>query len=128
MNGMNSIPTRQKIVTPIDGTVFDDDPTTETSSAIDTANFKAFLLLISIAVTSTPTDCLIELLFSDDDVTYYKYMIGPFGDIRYEDTAGSKLECLSGPILAPFMKVKVTCTGTDGSKKFTVTVKAVISA
>jgi len=127
MSGMNLIPTRQKTVTAIDGTVFDDDPTTETSSAIATGNFREFLLLIDLAVTNTPTDALIEVLFSDDDSTYYKYMNGPFGDLRYEDSAGDKTECLSGPLLAPYMKIKVTCTGTDASNKFTLTVKAVLS-
>ena len=109
----------------IDATVFDDAPTTETSESFDTSNFKKFNLLIELAVTNTPTDILIELEFSDDDVTFYKLMNGPFGDLRYEDGAGDLKETVSGKdiMLDRYMRVKVTATGTDATDKFALTVK-----
>lgn len=117
----------QKTVTFIDNTTFDADPTTQTSDKFFVGLFSQFLLLVDIVVTSTPTDILIEVQFSDDGEKWYKYMLGPFGDLRWEDSAGDKSECIPGKVLAPWMRIKVTCTGTSGSNKFRNLTRAILN-
>lgn len=107
----------------IDNTVFDDDPTSETSDSYDANAHRLMLLEIKVTPTASPTDLLIELEFSDDDITFYKYMEGPFGDLRYEDAAGSKLESLLVKLAARYVRIKVIAGGTDGTNKFNVTIK-----
>lgn len=111
------------VTTAIDAQVFDNVTTTVTSSTIDLASYREFLLLIDLAVADAPTDIVIEVLVSDDDKTYYKYMRGPFGDLRYEDSAGDLTEAIGDKAPARYMQIKATATGTDATKKFTLTVK-----
>lgn len=118
---------RQKTVLFIDAVIFDNNTATKTSDAFECAPYATFLLLHNLVVASTPTDILIELEFSDDRVNWYKYMAGPFGDLRWEDSAGNKKEAIDGPILAPYVRVKVTATGTTATKTFTSTVKLILS-
>jgi len=118
---------RQTTVTPISAQVFNNVLTTYTSAAFSTGAYRRGLLIISLAVAAAPTDIVINLMFSDDDVTYYKYMLGPFGDLRYEDSAGAKAECLDFPILAPYMKLIATATGTTAVNMFSLTCKVVMN-
>ena len=111
----------------VDGITFDDDPTTYTADGLDVSAYHEFLLLLDLAVVQTPTDIVIRVQFSDDDVTYYTYMNGPFGDLRYEDSAGAKAEVIHGQCMAPFMRLYVAATGTDGTDKFILTAKAVLT-
>lgn len=116
-------PLNRTVVTAIDGQVFNNVTTTVTSSTIDLASYREFLLEIDLAVANTPTDILIEVLVSDDNSTYYKYMRGPFGDLRYEDSAGDLTEAIGDKAIARYMQIKATATGTDATNTFTLTVK-----
>lgn len=118
---------RQRVISLIDSIALDAAPTSKTGSGFSVAPFKSALILIDVAITGAPTDVLFSIEFSPNKILWYKYMIGPFGDLRYEDAAGTKAEALDIPILAPFMRAKAVATGTDGSKIFTVAVTAILS-
>jgi len=118
---------RVKTITLIDAVTFNAVTTTKTGNLFEVPAFAKALILIDLDVTGAPTDILFEIFFSEDRQNWYKYMIGPFGDLRYEDAAGDKYECLEIPILAPYMRCKVTATGTDASKTFLTTVKAILN-
>ncbi len=115
---------RQKTIKLIDAITFNASVTSKTGSIFEVPAYRRGLLLIDLVVTSSPTDIVFNLEFSVDRINWYKYMIGPFGDLRYEDAAGDKTECLDFPILAPFMRMRAVATGTSGSNKFLTTVKA----
>ncbi len=115
---------RLKAITLIDNITFDANTTTHTGKVFDIKPYRDCYILINVAVTSAPTDILIDIEVSDDYTTFYKYMQGPFGDLRYEDAAGDKKEALPFPLRVPYMRVKATATGTSGTNKFTLTVKA----
>lgn len=121
--GGGGIKTVKDCVTAINAIVLDDNPTTYTSAAIDMSTFDYAMLFLDIAVTSTPTDVLIEVLTSCDDSTYYTIMDGPLGDLRYDDTCCPRAESIKIPYGCAFIKVKATATGTDAQKTFTVTAK-----
>jgi len=116
---------RHKPITFVDNILFNAAGQTYTSDILRCAPYRNFLLLIDLNVTGVPTDMVIDVKFSDDQAKFYKYMHGPFGDLRYEDSAGDKLECIDGPILASYMQLKLTSSGCDGSKTFLMTVKAI---
>lgn len=111
----------------VDGITFDDDPTTYTTDGLDVSAYHEFLLLLDLAVVNTPTDIVVRVQFSDDDLIYYTYMNGPFGDLRYEDEAGAKAEVIHGKCMAPYMRLYIAATGTDGTDKFILTAKAVLT-
>jgi len=111
----------------VDDVTFDDDPVTYTADGYDVSDYREFELLLDLAVVNAPADIVIRVQFSDDDVDYYTHMNGPFGDLRYEDTAGAKAEAIHGKCVAPFMRVYVAAAGTDGSNKFVLTAKAVLT-
>lgn len=119
--------TEQVIHTFVDTVVFDTTNETYTSTGYDCVEYRHFLLLITLGVTNNPTDIQIQVRFSDDDTTYYRLMLGPFGDLRFEDTAGNKFEALYGMCIAPWMDIHVISSGCDANKKFTLTVKAVLT-
>ena len=70
-----------------------------------------------------PTDILIEIEQSDGGGTWYKYMTGPFGDLRYVSGAGDKKECIDGEVRAHYFRVKVTATGTTAADTFTLSLR-----
>ena len=111
----------------IDGVIFNNVTTTATSTGIRCVPFHEFMLMISLAVTLAPTDILFAVEFSDDNVTFFKYMNGPFGDLRYEDAAGDKAEAISGKCLGKYIRVTATATGTDATNLFTVSAHLLIS-
>lgn len=108
----------------IDDITFNNTITTVTSSSVGTEKYNSSILLIDLAVANDPTDIVIEVEFSDDNVTFYKYMLGPFGDLRYEDSAAKK-ESLLLDCAPMYVRIKVTATGTDETKTFTLTVKGI---
>ena len=111
----------------VNAQVFDDSTSTVTSDSIRCVPFHDFLLLIKLVVTASPTDIIFEVEFSNDDVTFYKYMNGPFGDLRYEDTAGNKNEAISGRCIGKYIRVTAIATGTTAQNKFTATVNLQIA-
>jgi len=118
---------RQKTVTFVDEVTFNASVTTYTSDVYEVAPYANFLLLVNLDVTGTPTDIYINVQFSDDGATWYKYMRGPFGDLRWEDTAGDKMECIDGPILAKYMRLYLVASGTAANATFKMTVKAILN-
>ena len=119
--------TKQALFTPVDAVVFDDDPTTYTSAEIDCSGYRKFLLRLRLTVTDTPTTIQIIVQFSQDGATYENYMRGPFGSLMYEDSAGSKNECIEGPVLGAKMRIYVVTVGTDATHKFTLTAKVILT-
>jgi len=117
---------RVKTVVALNNVVFDNVTTTRTSSSIHCEPYSKFSLFIDLKVTGTPTNLLIGVFFSDDNIKFYKLMNGFWGDLRYEDTAGDLMECVQGRLTGSFMQIKATATGTSATDKFTLTVKAVL--
>lgn len=118
---------RQKTVEFVKGVTFNADVTTYTSEEYHSVAYREFKLLVNLDVNNTPTDIVINVQFSDDRATWYKYMNGPFGDLRWEDGAGDKKEAISGPILAPWMRLYLVATGTSAANTFKMTVKAILN-
>ena len=118
---------RQKTVTFIKKISFDADITTYTSEPFHCAGYRDGLLLINLDVIGAPTDIVFNVEFSDDRSNWYKYMIGPFGDLRYENAAGDKMESVNFPVLAPHMRIKGVATGTGQGAIFLMTVKAILN-
>ena len=119
-------PLNRTTVTAIDAIVFDSTAEAYTSAAIDTAAYRRFILLLSVDVTLVPTDIRFDVLLSDDGVTYYKLATGPFGDLRYEDSAGDLLEAIQGDCCANYMKIYALSSGCSSTNKFTITAKVVL--
>ena len=111
----------------VDNVTFDATDEAYTSDPFECAGYDKFLLLINLDVIDTPTDIVIAVEFSDGEATWYKYMRGPFGDLRYEDDAGDKKECIDGVVRAKQMRVVLTSSGCSGTNKFRVTIKAILT-
>ncbi len=118
---------RVKTIKLIDAVTFNASITAKTGILFEVPAYSNVLILIDVDVTSTPTDLLINIEFSHDRANWYKFMRGPFGDLRYEDSAGDKTECLDIPILAPYMRGYAIATGTDGSKFFKLSLLAILN-
>ena len=118
---------RVKTVKLLDAITFNASVTTKTGKLFEVIAYRSALILIDLDVTGAPTDIVFEIEFSADRQNWYKYVIGAFGDLRYEDAAGDKTESLNIPILAPYMRCKATATGTDGTKTFLTTVSAILN-
>jgi len=119
---------RLKTVKFVNDIVFNDTITTYTSEKFLSVPYSKFLLIIDLAVSGAPTDILIEVEFSSGSGKWYKYMNGPFGDLRYEDTAGDKNECIDGDLRAHYMRIKVTATGTSAINTFTLSVESELAS
>lgn len=119
--------TKQAVSTLIDAVVFDSTAEAYTSAAVDCSGYRKFLLELNVDVTLVPTDLNIQVQFSDDNVTFYNYMNGPFGSLMYEDSAGDKLESISGECLAQYIRLYALSSGCDGTNKFTLTSKLVLT-
>jgi len=117
---------QQKIHTFVDAVVFNSPDEDYTSASRDVSDYRDFAILIDLAVASAPTDIVIRVQFSDDNIKYYNLMNGPFGDLRFEDSAGDKLEAVVGKAMSKHMKVYVLSSGCDGSNTFTLTVKVIL--
>jgi hypothetical protein len=109
----------------VDAEVFDNTQTTYTSADIDSSGYDYAYLEIDIGVTNTPTNVVIEVLTGMSASPTHKIMDGPLGDLRYEDSAGTKAETIKVPYCGDYTRIKVTATGTDATDKFTVSVRFV---
>lgn len=109
----------------IDAITFNDVIASYTSATFFCEPYRKFALLINLDVTATPTDIVIRVDFSDDGVKWYQYMNGPFGDIRYEDSAGDKLEAILGELRASYIRLRAIATGTTAANKFQLTSKII---
>lgn len=119
--------TKQAVSTPVVAVVFDSAAEAYTSAAVDCSGYRKFLLEMNVDVTLVPTDLNIQVQFSDDNSTFYNYMNGPFGSLLYEDSAGDKLECVSGECLAQYIRLYVLSSGCDATNKFTLTAKLILT-
>jgi len=111
---------RIKCVKLIDNQTFNAALTSYTSSSIRCDAHRYFALLIDLDVTGAPTDIVFSVWFSHDNTTFFKYMNGPFGDLRYEDAAGDKLEAIHGDISGKYVKLTAVATGTGEQALFNV--------
>ena len=118
---------RQKTITFMDKILFTALLTNYTSEPFHCAGYRDLLLLIDLEEIDTPTDIYFNVEFSDDRSNWYKYMIGPFGDLRYEDTAPPLKESVNCPVLAPYVRIYSVATGTTAAVHFLATVKAIFN-
>lgn len=119
--------TKQAVSTLIDAVVFDSAAEAYTSAAVDCSGYRKFLLEINLAVVLAPTDIRIDVEFSDDNVTFYKHMNGPFGSLMYVTAQGDKLECVSGECQAQYVRLYALSSGCDATNKFTITAELVLT-
>ena len=118
---------RVKTIVLLDAVTFNASVTTKTGKLFEVIAYRDALILINLDVTGAPTTIVFDIEFSHDRQNWYKFMAGPFGDLRYDDAAGDKSECLNIPLLAPYMRCKATATGTDAVKLFKATIKAILN-
>ena len=108
--------------------LFDSAEEVYTSDSFECAPFKEFLLMIDLDVTDAPTDIRIDVEFSHDNVNFFKLMDGPFGSLLYVTAQGDKKECVSGNIIAHWMRIYVLSSGCDASNTFKLSVTVEVSA
>ncbi|KKN33016.1 hypothetical protein LCGC14_0807850 [marine sediment metagenome] len=118
---------RQKTIKLINAITFNDVTTSKTGISFEVPAYANALILIKNDVTNSPTDFLITIQFSDNNVDWYDYVMGPFGDLRYVTAQGDLNQCLELPVLAPFMRAKIVATGTTSSATFKITLKALLN-
>ncbi len=111
----------------VDGVLFNSTDEAFTSDWFECGAFTNFLLLIKLLVDGTPTDIAIAVEFSSDEAEGYKLMTGPFGDLRYEDGAGDKKECLGDFVRGRFMRIYVLSSGCSAGNTFRLTLKSIFS-
>lgn len=112
---------RFKCVTFLKEILFNDTAQAYTSEPFECIAYAIGLLKINLDVTSSPTDIYFNLEFSDNLIDWHKYMKGPFGDLRYEDSAGDKKECLDFPVLDRYVRIYAVSSGCDSSNTFKIT-------
>lgn len=123
IHGWQTFFKRHKEVVFIDNQVFNNVVGSVTSASFKCAPYKKFSLLIDLAVALAPTDIVIRVDESPDGIKWYQIMNGPFGDIRYEDSAGAKTESIQGNVNCPYMRLRAVATGTTATALFTLTGK-----
>lgn len=100
--------------------------TSYTSNSVLTEDYRNFILYLNILSTSTPTDILFDVQFSDNNTDWYKLTDWWFGDLRYEDTAtvspGIK-SSMGYYIQGKYVRLVATVTGGTTAAYFTVTAK-----
>jgi hypothetical protein len=109
----------------IDAITFNDVIASYTSASFFCEPYRKFALLLNLDVTATPTDIVIRVEVSDDNAKWYQYMNGPFGDIRYEDSAGDKLEAILGELRSSYVRLRAVATGTTAANTFKLTAKLI---
>ena len=118
---------RIKTIKLIDAVTFNAVTTSKTGNLFEVPAYANALICVDVDVTGAPTDVLIDIQFSFDRIKWFKFMLGAFGDLRYEDGAGDLKECLPIQILAPYMRGYAIATGTDASKTFKVSLYAILN-
>ena len=118
---------RQKTVYFVDHINFNTANEVYTSEPFHCAGYRDALLLVNLDVTGAPTDIYIDIQFSDDFAIWYKYMLGPFGDLRWEDAAGDKKESLNFPVLAPYIRLYLVSAGCEQGAEFLMNVKVIFN-
>lgn len=112
----------------IKAVLFDSTGEVFTSEPFECAPHKEFLLLIDLDVTSTPTNIQIWVEFSHDFVNWFKLMNGPFGSLMYVSAQGDLKECVTGKIIAHWMRIYIVSSGCEATKTFKLSVTAEVSA
>ena len=119
--------TKRETVTPVDNKTFDNVLSTYTSDSFDVREFLFLCIYINLDVTLSPTRIDINIEFSDDEITFYQLVTGPFANIRYAAASGDRLEAVEAPLRANYIRFKITATGTDATNTFALTLKAFMS-
>jgi len=108
----------------IASTVLDDDPTSVTSDPIIVPDGDAELVfLISSAATLAPTNIIISFEISFDGTNFFEmdFETGSWDAITVLTAAHPYAGAVSkGRVVAPYMRLKITATGSDVSNFFTV--------
>ncbi len=104
--------------------VFDDSLSVFTSESFLVVPYSKFRLYTYLIVTAAPTDIVVEIEFSYNGSTWYKFMNGPFGDLRWASSAGDKKECIDGNVNSYYMRLKATATGVNATDKFILSARA----
>jgi hypothetical protein len=118
---------RQKTYVFLNAALFNDTAMAKTSPVIEVPAYETGLLLITLAVVSTPTDIIFNVQFSDDGQSFYTLSEGPFADLRYSTAQGARTECFTLPIKAPYMRLHVVSAGCNSTHTFTATVKIILN-
>lgn len=113
----------QRTVVFIDAQTFGASTAYNKLAAFSCGKYRFFDILLDVDVTGTPTLLLVNVDFSDDAITWYKYMEGPFASLAYGNAAGDLKECVQGKINSPYIRVTATVTGTSAANTFKLTAK-----
>ncbi|MEK7180669.1 MAG: hypothetical protein AAB706_04285 [Patescibacteria group bacterium] len=113
----------QKTVIFIDAQTFAASTSYDKLERFQCGKYRFFDLIVDVDVTGTPTLLTVNLEFSDDGITWYKLMNGPFGDLSFGNAAGDLKECIQGKINSPYCRITATVSGTDASNTFKLTAK-----
>lgn len=105
-------------------TTYNNTTTTATSANIACEAYRQATLCFEISVASTPTDILFEIETSLDGTNYQTMVNDGLGAIIYAQATISAATTLKRSytftIACQYIRCKVTATGTDASKTFTV--------
>jgi hypothetical protein len=95
--------------------VYDDAPTTLTSTGVDCSNYKFATLQFTLDSTGAPTTFLFEVETSNDGVNYAKYCYRYLARLIFDDIvcATAISRSYTFPINAAKIRVKTTAVGTD---------------
>lgn len=111
----------------VDAVVFDSTAEAYTSESFDCSDYSNMLLLVNHAVTLTPTDIVIKIQFSFDNVTFYDYICAFWGDLRYATAQGNLKESMNCKVLAPYVRLYLLSAGCTATKYFTETINAIFN-
>lgn len=123
VSGWQTFFRHQRTVVFIDAQTFAASTSYNRLSSFSCGKYRFFDLLLDVDVTGTPTLLLVNVDFSDDGITWYKYMDGPFASLAYGSAAGDLKECVQGKINSPYIRVTTTVTGTSAIATFKLTAK-----
>lgn len=99
--------------------VLDNATTTKTGDAVFMEPFENFVLMVQHTVSGNPTNITYEVQGSVDRENWFKLGEDYFQDIVHAAAAGDTKEYYPGRLVLPWMRVKVTATGTGASDTFT---------
>ena len=103
--------------------IYDGTPSTDVSANITCEEYRWAGLSYALDITATPGTIRFDIEVSLDGTTWARLVYGPLAALIYDDTSigGSGVEeAIFHPIACRQIRVRVTCTGVDGTNKFTL--------
>lgn len=104
-------------------TTYNNVTTTATSASVDSSLYRFATISFSLTKANTPTDILFDVELSADNTNWRKCLNGFLANWLYDDTvvgSGGLNPALTFRVASPYMRVKVTATGTTASNTFTI--------